>query len=110
MGSTAYRTDAVRLRGGAANYGRLEVFQNGTWGTVCDDHFETAEATVACRMLGFRTGEAKEEAHYGRGTGPIWLDELNCRGHESSIYECLHNPIGENDCRHGEDAGVLCSN
>ena len=33
--------------------GRLEIFLQGQWGTVCDDDFERTEAAVACRQLGF---------------------------------------------------------
>ena len=45
---------------------------------------------------------------YGRGEGPIILDELDCRGDESSLLDCFHIPIGFNNCGHYEDAGVYC--
>jgi len=45
---------AVRLGGGNGSHeGRLEVYHNGFWGTVCDDGFTDAAATVACYSLGF---------------------------------------------------------
>ena len=45
----------VRLAGDnrAPNEGRLEVKHYGLWGTVCDDFFDDADASVACFMLGF---------------------------------------------------------
>ena len=47
------------------------------------------------------------------GTGPdnqrIWLDEIDCEGHESNIALCEHSGWGNQDCSHNEDLALTCS-
>ena len=101
----------VRLVGGStAQEGRVEFCNDNTWGTVCDDSWGTADASVVCRQLGFPVTEAVSfsNAAFGQGTGPIFLDDVNCIGNESSLADCSHSGIGIHNCAHSDDAGVRC--
>ena len=94
--------------------GRVEVRHvNDSWGTVCSDRFENKEALVICKMLGHQHGITRSsrygsKAYFGRGTGHIFIDELNCIGNETSILDCPYNGWGQHNCGHEKDAGVKC--
>ena len=91
--------------------GRVEVQHSGTWGTICGHSWDVREAEVICRQLGL-DGALKAFAWawapFGRGVGQIWLDDLQCRGNETSISECSHSGWGVHDCNHYYDVSVVC--
>uniref|UniRef100_A0A8C3J2J5 SRCR domain-containing protein n=1 Tax=Calidris pygmaea TaxID=425635 RepID=A0A8C3J2J5_9CHAR len=90
--------------------GRVEVWHRGSWGTVCDDSWDMRDAEVACRQLGCgRALSALPEAAFGEGTGPIWLEQVECRGTEASLQDCWAQLGDRGACRHKEDAAVNCS-
>ena len=108
----------IRLAGGAGDHeGRVEVFHSGAWGTVCDDYWDNRDADVACRMAGYEAGSVENagqflRAHFGEGPlEKIWLDDLQCRGGEESLFDCpraRNLAVGEHNCGARENVGVRC--
>ena len=104
----------MRLVDGPSSHtGRVEVYTSteldniAQWGTVCDDFWDIQDARVVCRQLGYPDAVAAPLlAHYGEGTGPIWLDDVECLGTESDIFACQHNEI--DNCYNSEDASAEC--
>ncbi|POI19176.1 hypothetical protein CIB84_017080 [Bambusicola thoracicus] len=67
------------------------------------------DAEVACRQLGCGPAvSALAEAAFGEGTGPIWLEQVECRGTEPSLQACWARTGDGAACRHKEDAAVNC--
>ncbi|XP_038061681.1 deleted in malignant brain tumors 1 protein-like [Patiria miniata] len=103
---------SVRLvDGNSSSEGRVEVYYQGSWGTVCDDQFDIHDAAVICHQLGFPSAvrAVSAAAEFSIGSGPIFLDDLECSGDESTLANCSHAGWTEHNCGHLEDAGVICS-
>lgn len=100
---------SVRLVGGPSpREGRLKVYHNRRWGTVCSHYFDNSAAEVVCYMLEYgRAGQAIGY-RYGAGSGMIWLDDVQCNGTETNIADCQHRGWGVHNCGHGLDVSVSC--
>ena len=105
---------AVRLVGGSSVLeGRVELYHDNEWGTVCDNDWDLYDAEVVCRQLGYgRAIQAVSEAYFGAGQEcqPIFLDDVHCSGTEEKLVDCKNPSANIYGCSHFEDAGVFCSN
>ena len=104
----------VRLVGGnSENEGCVQVFHQGTWGSVCGT-LTDEDAAAICHTLGFSGGEVSVSTQCGSAvssTSPVWLEGLSCSGNEQSILDCPLPPFGVHQCQnHSDDAqAVLCT-
>ncbi|KAK3755957.1 hypothetical protein QZH41_010897 [Actinostola sp. cb2023] len=112
-GYKAPSADNIQLEPGATGSGVagiVRVYHNGQWGTVCHRGWDMNDAKVACRQLGFT--KAVGYWYYGRGSGKLWLNNMQCSGSETSLHRCTHNGWGNvySYCNsHTRDVGVVCS-
>jgi len=102
----------LRLSDGTDTSGRVELFFNGRWGTICNDKFDKLDGEVVCRQL--NQGSVSRIAKPGefpvsKNDQPIWLDEIQCSGNEKWLSACLHSGYGSNDCNHNKDVAVVCT-
>ena len=101
----------VRLAGGSSyNEGRVELYYNTQWGTVCDDGWDDTDAGVVCRQLGFgSSGRAIGSAGFNEQSGPALLDSVLCTGNEITLTSCGHLGINiTRSCTHNGNATVRC--
>ena len=106
-------SDSRQLRlmdGGSPCAGRVEILNQGSWGTICDYNWSINNARVVCRQLGCgKALQATFSSSFGAGSGPIWLDNVKCTGKESHVWRCPSWGWGKHYCDHSLDAGVVCS-
>ncbi len=119
----------LRLVDGRARYeGRVEVCQEGLWGSVCDDNWLPREnSIVVCRQAGINTYKGKNAGMlmsmyvdyfslgvlfgtFGAVSGPIHLSSVFCIGTEASLFDCFHfnNHLENIFCYPSEPVGVIC--
>ena len=53
-------------------------------------------------------GRAYSNAYFGGGSGPIFLDDVQCSSSCNQLLECFSSPVLSHNCRHVYDAGVGC--
>ncbi|XP_033110872.1 scavenger receptor cysteine-rich domain superfamily protein-like [Anneissia japonica] len=107
-----FEEHSIRLVGGASpRQGRLEIYHDGQWGTVCISSWTTKiDAGVACRSLGLGPPPLNSSVpQTNPGTGPIHLSDVSCNGSENSIADCNHGDWGINMCTHDYDVMLKCS-
>ena len=112
---------SIRLAGTGStdSKGRVEIYHNGQWGTVCNDgDFQNNIGNaggVICKMLGFGylvshgSSQGPGSNPFGDGAGVINLDDLACNGTENSVLECSYRWHNDTNCGHNEDVAVECS-
>ena len=109
----AFVCKGIRLAGGSNEaQGRVEIYYQGKWGTVCDEGWDINDGAVVCRQLGFQEvlSITNMATNFGPGSGPIQLQDVACLGTENNLFMCpLPSSIGKVSlCRHSNDAGVIC--
>lgn len=109
-GSDCATTDLVPYDG--PTQGRIEVYRDGVWGTICSHGWTYWDADLFCQYLGYPGAYPHAfatDAYFGEGTGPILLAELDCTAESPDIFHCpSQKEKASSGCAHGNDAGVVC--
>ncbi|TRY55243.1 hypothetical protein DNTS_014557 [Danionella cerebrum] len=97
-----------RLTGDAGHCsGRLEVYYNGVWGSVCADHWDILDARVLCRQLGCGAAlRADGISAFEAAQDTVWLKKVECRGNELHLWNCDFSLENHTECSHKRQAGV----
>ena len=91
--------------------GRVEVCINNAWGTICrDSFFSPIDAGVVCGQLGGYFTNNSEIIDGESGSGPIFLERLECSQEDTTILDCPRfSPLGLVNCDHSLDVSIRCT-
>ena len=100
----------VRLVGGRnGNEGRVDIYYNNTWGTVCWNGWDRYDSNTLCRQLGFPEAELYFRYHFpDQENAPIWIDQVKCDDFMTCLGKCPSSGFGNNKCQHQQDVFVRC--
>ncbi|XP_026729832.1 lysyl oxidase homolog 3 [Trichoplusia ni] len=105
------RNASMRLVGGRDfREGRVEIYHNGIWGSICPESWSFYEATTVCQHLDL--GYAEEALiTFKYGFSNIILSGVHCEGNEKSLFQCRHWEFGNVMCKSekGHVAAVVCT-
>ena len=98
---------------GYVSKGRLEIYHDGEWGTICYDSWYSGNASsVACRQL--LLGPPKVHLYLndknprGQNVTRTWLDQVECTGYEERLSDCKSAKWGVHDCVAAWDVHIEC--
>lgn len=93
--------------------GLLQVYHNNMWKLVCDEQWDTTDADVACRQLGYQSSSKALSfpiSNQRKDHWTAWLNNVQCVGDESSLLSCKHGSLlQKSTCTTKQMAGMKCS-
>lgn len=113
-GQNTLRVHSPNITLSASHYmyeGIVEIYHNGEWGTICNTNWNYNNSLLVCQMAGFNS-VVTGATYHGRGNGTVWLDNIQCTGSETTLFECTHGRwgvVGDDCLDHSRDVTVVCS-
>ena len=93
--------------------GLVQVYHNNMWKLVCDEQWDTTDADVACRQLGYQSSSTALSfpiSNQRKEHWTAWLNNVQCVGDESSLLSCKHGSLlQKSTCTTKQMAGMKCS-
>lgn len=96
--------------------GLVQVYYNNTWGWVGADQWDKEDRDVVCRMMDINgslplisNSNISRHDYEGKQNQTMWMNNVQCTGHESSLLSCVNDGWGRHDNVSKPIAAVVCS-